>query len=318
LMFGFDGIRINDDVRHLIDGLKVGGLILFRRNIDAPEQVTDLCRSVQQFAADCGQPPLFIAVDQEGGEVARLRKPFTLFPGNPKMTGTADAVEFAETTASELTGIGINMNMAPVLDIAPEGMDSVMINRAFGADPRWVSTLGTTVIRELQQRNIMAVGKHFPGIGRTTLDSHLDLPELDIDPDVMEKADLLPFRAAIDSGVSAMMMSHVRYGKIDSQWPASLSGALAGRLLRGKMGFDGVVMTDDLDMGAIANHYDMETVITRVVEADIDIAMICHRSRKMETAFEVLLNRARTSGAEKDKMMGSVKRIMRLKEKYLR
>jgi len=317
LMIGFDGTEIDADLRFLIDTLKIGGIILFSRNIESSEQIRRLTQSVQDHAGACGLPPLFISIDQEGGQVARLKPPFTQFPGNPRMTGDADAARFAEVTASELSGIGINMNMAPVLDVAPEGFQSVMADRVFGHDPQWVARLGGVVIQGLQRRNVMAVAKHFPGIGRTRLDSHMDLPDLDIDPGVLMDTDLVPFRAAVAQGVSGIMLSHIRYPKIDPRWPASLSRAIAKDLLRGHVGYTGVVITDDLDMGAIEKHYDIRAAIGQVLWADIDIALICHRSPKIETACEEIRRRLRDSTELRDRGLNSARRILSLKERFM-
>ena len=154
LMVGFSGTRINDELRFLIQTLRVGGIILFARNLETPEQIKTLCTSAQIFAGKCGQPALFISIDQEGGAVARLKSQFTQFPGNPEMADEADAVRFAQVTATELSELGVNMNMAPVLDVIPGTGDSIMSTRAFGRDPLWVSRLGTAVIRHFQQNRI--------------------------------------------------------------------------------------------------------------------------------------------------------------------
>ncbi|MDX9818902.1 MAG: beta-N-acetylhexosaminidase [Desulfococcus multivorans] len=289
LMVGFDGTTFNAELKFLIEDLKVGGIILFARNIESPAQVAELCRSVQVCANGCGQPPLFIAVDQEGGLVARLKRPFTEFPGNAAMTGVEDADHFAAVTAAELKSVGINMNMAPVLDVAPLGFGSVMEGRAFGHDPAWVARLGCHVIKGLQAGGIMAVAKHFPGIGRTLLDSHLALPMVDLDPTDIETVDLPPFVAAVEASVSGVMLSHILYRKIDPKWPASLSVRIARDLLRSRMGFGGLVLTDDLDMGAVNRHFGISEIIQRIVLADIDIALICHKSPKIVQAYENLV-----------------------------
>lgn len=135
LMAGFDGTTLNADLKFLINRLKAGGIILFSRNLDAPDQIKQLCDEIQNYARRCGQPPLFIAVDQEGGQVARLKEPFTQFPGNPYMKSEEDAIHFAQVTATELTRVGINMNMAPVMDVASGEINSIMAQRAFGGDP---------------------------------------------------------------------------------------------------------------------------------------------------------------------------------------
>jgi beta-N-acetylhexosaminidase len=317
LMVGFDGTGLNNELKFMIQHLHVGGVILFSRNISAPEQVRDLCASIQNHAHACGEPPLFISIDQEGGVVARLKKPFTEFAGNPHMAGIEDAVEFAGTSARELTMSGINMNMAPVMDVAFDPEKSIMSDRAFGEDPAWVAELGTAVIENLQQGRVLSVSKHFPGIGRTTLDSHLDLPFLNTDAETMTTSDLLPFAAAIAHDVAGVMLSHVCYQQMDDQWPASLSEIIARDLLRHQMGFNGLVITDDLDMGAIRKHYDMATVMQRILISEIDIALICHRSRAMEDAFDAIMAFQKKSPSNREMCRRSLERIMQAKERYL-
>jgi len=317
LMVGFDGLTCDADLEVLIRQLKVGGLILFSRNLDTRQQIIELCRKSQEIARSAGHPPLLIAIDQEGGEVARLRAPFTEFPGNPHMTSESDAEDFGRVTAGELSELGINMNMAPVMDIAPENFQSIMAGRAFGSDPQWVSRLGTVVIRALQENGVMAVAKHFPGIGRTTLDSHLDLPVLDTDESELDAYDLIPFYAAIAADAAGFMLSHIRYTGVDPKWPASLSEAIARDLLRQTMGYNGVVMTDDLDMGAIRNHFDIRTSTKQILAADIDIALICHRSPDMETVYEIIYNSLKHSEDLRKRGEVSANRILSLKQKYL-
>ena len=318
LMAGFDGTDFNDDLKFLIDTLQVGGLILFSRNLDTPEQIRQLCRDCQEYAGRCGLPPLFISIDQEGGSVARLKPPFTQFPGNSAMKHPRDAVDFARATAMELKHMGINMNMAPVLDIAPEGVKSIMAGRAFGSDPQWVSRMGMTVIDQLQRRGIMAVAKHFPGIGRTVLDSHLALPDLEIDAKTLAEFDLIPFNAAIAGNVAGIMLSHIRYTGIDPVWPASLSPAITADLLRRKMGYNGIVMTDDLDMGAIKPNHDIDTAIDQILIADVDIALICHKGPDIEAACEKIRKTLADDANLRQMARRSVDRILRLKSAYLK
>lgn len=290
LMVGFDGIALDDTLKFLIDTIKVGGIILFSRNMGSPRQVQDLCGNAQNYARQCGQPPLFIGIDQEGGVVARLKPPFTQFQGNPHMVKEADAAHFAQTTANELNQIGVNMNMAPVLDVLPDKGDSVMKDRAFGNTPEYVASMGKTVIDVFQQNHIMAVAKHFPGIGRTVLDSHLDLPDLETDSDELASRDMMPFQSAIDTGVTGIMLSHIRYQSLDPQWPASLSPLITDEILRQKMGFQSLILTDDLDMGAIAKHYELPQIINQCLAATVDILLICHPGPKIERAFHHILD----------------------------
>lgn len=316
IMAGFAGTTLNDDLRFLIGELKVGGIILFAINIENPAQLTSLCESAQAYALACGQPELLIAVDQEGGQVARLREPFTLFPGGaPAMKTKADAENFGHVTAKELAGVGINMDMAPVLDVTDPDIDSVMKGRSFGDDPERVAELGCAVIDSLQGGGVMAVAKHFPGIGRTTLDSHFHLPRLDASEESLSTVDLSPFRAAIGRNVSGIMLSHILYSRMDDRWPASLSVKIAKELLREKMGYDGVLITDDLDMKAI--RLEIETVVERILAAHIDITLICHKGPNIEKAFRLIRKGHAQSPEARRNGLASVERIMALKAKYL-
>ena len=317
LMVGFEGQRFNADLEHLIGDLKVGGIILFSQNTETPAQVKKLCDAVQDCARIHHQPPLMVAIDQEGGQVARLKEPFSQFPGNPAMKDVKDAVFFADTTAAELTQAGINMNLAPVMDVAPREISSIMAARAFGHDAEWVSKMGLTVISHLQQRRIMAVAKHFPGIGRTVADSHVDLPSCEHSLSELKSCDLIPFADSIANKVAGIMLSHVIYPRIDAQWPASLSKKIAQNLLREQMGFSGVSMTDDLDMGAITKHYDIRTAVRQILRAGIDMILVCHKGPNIAIAYEQILDGLSRCGDVRDMGIASVKRIMALKKKYL-
>ena len=316
LMTGFDGTEFNHELEFLIGRLNVGGIILFARNIQTPPQVKKLCRDAQEYAASCGLPPLFIAVDQEGGIVARLKEGFTLFPqGNPFITTPEAARHFAVTTAREMRGVGLNMDMAPVLDAEPEGFSGIMHERVFRGDVTRVAELGGVIVDTLQEHNVMAVGKHFPGIGRTTLDSHLDLPCLDTPVEALERTDLVPFRQAIRQDVSGIMLSHIIYSSLDNRWPASLSEKIARDLLRHRMGYDKLVLTDDLDMKAI--RHDIPVVIQRILAAEIDVVLICHQGPNIERAFSEIVKSLSSSSADRDKGLASLERILAAKRRFL-
>ena len=317
IMVGFVGTEINADLRYLIKTLRIGGIILFRRNLESPDQIRRLCQDAQSYASKCDLAPLFIAVDQEGGCVSRLPEPYSQFEGNPSIRNDEDAHRFADITGSELIDAGFNMNMAPVLDIAPTDCNSIMAERAFGADPEWVAHMGSLVIEGFRNRRIIPVAKHFPGIGRTVLDSHEELPRLKTDLDGLAAFDLVPFQKAIEQQVEGIMLSHIIYDGLDAEWPASLSRRICSDLLRSKLGFHGVVLTDDLDMGAISENFDILTAVDRIMAAEIDIALICHSIEKMTSAFEKMLDRLSRSAALKENANASYRRIMRLKRNYL-
>ena len=315
LMLGFDGTRFNTDLETIIHRFQAGGIILFRQNIVSPAQVARLCADAQSFAASCGQPPLFIAVDQEGGVVSRLPEPFTQFDGNPCIRTREAARAFARITARELQRVGINMNLAPVMDVVSDHTDSIMKSRAFPGGAQAVADLGTTVIQTLQSFGVMAVAKHFPGIGRTRLDSHHLLPVLDAAPAELEAVDLIPFEAAVRANVSGIMVSHILCAQLDPRWQASLSVTIARDMIRQDLGFNGLVLTDDLDMKAI--HHDMDTCMGRILAAGIDLALVCHQGPNIESAFNALARRLETDQNAWDRGQASVERIYRYKAMYL-
>jgi len=317
LIVGFEGTELSDEAKALIADLSIGGIILFSQNLETPEQIRRLCTAAQEYATACGLPPLFIAIDQEGGQVARLKEPFTRFPGNAAMSGTADAVHFGRVTATELGSLGINMNMAPVMDVAFKP-DSIMVQRSFGSSPRQVSRMGAAIIDALQHNGIMAVAKHFPGIGRTTLDSHLDRPVLDTGWDQLAESDLLPFETAARHDVCGIMLSHILYRGIDPHWPASLSAKITRDILRRRMQYKGLVMTDDLDMGAINKYCGIDTAMARLLAADIDLALICHRGPNIRRAYEILLKKLGRSATMRERGLETARRILTAKRKYLK
>jgi beta-N-acetylhexosaminidase len=314
LMVGFDGKALNADLKFLIGEMKVGGIIFFSRNLGHPDEIRQLSCDAQDYAKSSGQPPLLIAIDQEGGQVARLKAPFfSEFPGNPAMKTQDEATHFARVTASELRTIGVNMNYAPVLDVTRPDVPGIMAGRSFGNDPHHVAALGMAVIQTLEENSILSVAKHFPGIGRTILDSHLDLPVVKEDFATLNACDLVPFQAAIQSRVSGIMLSHILYEKLDPNWPASLSVAIARDLLRIRMGYTGLVMTDDLDMGAITRHYPLAAAVYQALSSEIDQILICHKSPAIEEAFEQIQKRIRDDESINDLCDRSVQRILTAK-----
>lgn len=316
LMAGFHGTAFDAALEGLIVGLHLGGLILFKRNLLCPDQIARLCQSVQACARSCGLPPLLIAIDQEGGPVARLGPPFTRFAGNLSMEDEADADRFAAITAAELSAVGITMNLAPVLDVVPEGFPGVMAGRVFAGGPNRVARLGCAVIEGLQRRGLMAVAKHFPGIGRTSLDSHVDRPELHVGQALLEAFDLIPFQAAVKCEVAGIMLAHVLYPALDPTWPASLSRRIATGLLRKRMGYTGIVMTDDLEMGAIERCGGLDWAFGGLLQAEVDMALVCHTREKIERASRFMARASASSQRGRQAAERSVGRILAVKERY--
>lgn len=272
---GFDGTSIPPEVRAIAREFDLGGVILFARNVESPEQVAEIAVDAQQMARDL---PLWVGVDQEGGRVARIRQPLTEWPPMAAL-GRADdealAARFASAMAAELAALGVSIDFAPVLDVLTNPRNPAIGDRALAGRPDAVARLGAAIVRGLQEGGIAACGKHFPGHGDTGVDSHLDLPVLEHSPDRLEAVDFVPFRAAIDAGVAAIMTGHLLVPALDDANPATLSRAIVTGVLRGRVGFDGLVFTDDLDMKAISGRTSRESAVTAAIGAGCDVALMC-------------------------------------------
>ena len=284
LMVGIPGPRLDPVARELVRDLRVGGVILFARNLEGPEQVWELTRDLQQEALALGGPPLLIAVDQEGGLVQRLKAPFTLIPKARELGTRASpgqVEDLARSVARELALVGINMNLAPVLDVARDP-NCPQWERSFSPDPEQVAAFGEAAIRGFLAGGVLPVAKHFPGLGDTTLDSHQVLPTAQ-SPDPERETDLLPFRRAVAAGTPAVMTAHLHVLAWDVR-PATLSPVALTTWLRGRLGFQGVILTDDLEMGAIANETRVPEAARQALGAGADLLLIC---TNWESAWEV-------------------------------
>jgi beta-N-acetylhexosaminidase len=274
-MAGIAGARVDQAARELVRELKVGGVILFARNLEDPEQIWELTRELQQETRASEDLPLLIAVDQEGGPVQRLQAPFTLIPPARELglSSTPDQVEaLARTVGRELALVGINLNLAPVLDVARTPR-CPQWERSFGSDPEKVAALGEAVIRGFLQEKVLPVAKHFPGLGDTSVDSHQVLPTAQ-DPDPERATDLLPFRRAVAAGTPAIMTAHLQVPAWDGR-PATLSPAALQDRLRQGLGFQGVIITDDLEMGAIAGATAVPDAAGQALAAGADLLLVC-------------------------------------------
>ena len=276
LMVGLPGPRMDAVAREMVRDLQVGGIILFARNIETPEQVWELCRNLQQEALAATGRPLLISVDQEGGPVQRLKAPFTIIPPARKLglEATLPEVEaLAWQTARELHLVGINVNLAPVLDVA-RGPDCPLWERSYGQDPEWVAQMGTAAIRGYLAGGVLPVAKHFPGLGDTRVDSHLDLP-VSQSGDPAREVDMVPFRRAVAAGAPLIMTAHLMVPEWDSR-AATLSPVILQEKLRRGLGFEGVIITDDLEMGAIATRQAAPEGARAALGAGADLLLICN------------------------------------------
>jgi beta-N-acetylhexosaminidase len=320
-MGGMPGPELDPETARIIKEYHLGGIILFKRNITNPIQLARLCRDIQRVSLSSSGIPLFLAIDQEGGRVARLEEPFTRFPGNAAIGESPDpessALEFAGTTARELSLVGLNMNMAPVLDIANPDMDPHLAGRSFSGDTTRVAALGRTVITTMQHAKIMAVGKHFPGLGKSDRDPHRRLPTVNASLEEMESIHLFPFASAIESGVSAIMSSHAVYPALDPGVPGTLSRKIITELLRNKMGFKGLVISDDLEMGAIEEHAGLPEGAADAFEAGVDILLICKDQSLLVQTIEYLRNKMLREEISCERLHESLRRIAETKKRFL-
>ena len=317
-MVGFEGTTLNAETEDLIRNHHIGGLILFGRNYENPEQLHHLIQDLQAVAQSSPSGlPLFISVDQEGGKVARLKTPFTDYPSLCCL-GEAEskdlAYRFARALARELSDVGINMDYAPVLDVHTNPQNPIIGDRAFSTDPEWTAQLGIEFLRGFKDEGMIPVGKHFPGHGDTLLDSHLDLPYVERPAEILEAVELLPFRKTIACGLPVIMTAHVIYTAWDSKLPATFSPKILQNLLRKELGFEGIIISDDLEMKAVEKHYSFDAFPRMGVEAGVDVFLICHDQEKIRALHERLTREVETGAILHARINASVDRITALKQ----
>ena len=321
LLVGFAGPEASAELKELLREHAVGGVVLFARNVEGPEQVAELVREIQAVARDAGhESPLLVAVDQEGGRVLRLRRPWTEWPPLRALgrTGSEDlAARMGRGLARELLACGIRFDLAPVLDVDTNPHNPVIGDRSFGDDPDLVGRMGAAMIQAMQSAGLAACAKHFPGHGDTTVDSHHDLPVVAHVRSRLEDVELRPFRAAIAGGVASIMTAHVLVPELDEELPASMSRPTVTGLLREAMGFRGVVVADDLEMKAVAERWPMGEVAVRAASAGVDLIPICSRHDLQVEAAEALVHAVEDERISWKAMESSLSRIRRLKEAFV-
>ncbi len=293
---GFAGPTISTELRALVREFDLGGAVLFKRNVEEPGQVAELTHELRGLS----ETPLWVAVDQEGGRVARLRAPFTEFPPVATLGRAGDrhlASLFAKALATELRAVGVTFDFAPVLDVGTNVSNPVIGDRALSADAGVVSEYGRIIIDALQAEQIAACAKHFPGHGDTSVDSHLDLPVVEHSPDRLAAVELRPFREAIAAGVASVMVGHLLVPCFDDQRASSLSPAIVGGLLRADLGFDGLVVTDDfVEMKAITDRDTIEVAAVQAVRAGCDVVLVCGSDHDQHARVIEALIRAAEQG----------------------
>jgi beta-N-acetylhexosaminidase len=313
------------ELRSLAREFQLGGVILFARNIEAPEQVVELSHDVQSLAS---ATPLWVSVDQEGGRVARLRAPFTEWPPMAVLGRAGDvtlASRFAAALAAELRAVGITLDYAPVLDIHTNPRNLVIGDRALAEDAAMVGRLGAAIVRGLQDNGVAACGKHFPGHGDTSVDSHFELPLVEHPPDRIRRVECVPFRDAIAADVAFIMTAHVLVPSLDEDRPATLSRRIVYDLLRDELNFEGVILSDDLEMKAIAATYSVPDAAVQAIAAGCDAVLVCRhlvedRSRDIEAqaaVLEALVHAVEGGTIPYKRLEDALARNRRAKERFL-
>jgi beta-N-acetylhexosaminidase len=318
LIGSLPGKTITPEIRSLAHEFSLGGVIFFGRNIEVPEQVAELSLDVQTLGSGL---PLWVSVDQEGGRVARLKAPFTVWPPMAVLGRSGDAAlagRFAAALAAELRAVGITLDYAPVLDIHTNPKNPVIGDRALAEDADSVARLGAAIIRALQESGVAACGKHFPGHGDTSVDSHLELPLVEHPPDRIRRVEFVPFREAIKAGVAFIMTAHVLVPSLDEEKPATLSPRVVQALLREELGYPGVILSDDLEMKAIAKSYTVPEAAVEAIAAGCDGLLICSGDANIQAAtLEALVYAVEEGTIPYKRLEDALVRLRRAKERFL-
>jgi len=318
LIGSLPGQTITPEMKSLAREFGLGGVILFSRNIEAPEQVAELAHDARQL--DPAVPP-WVSVDQEGGRVARLKAPFTEWPPMAVLGRRGDealARRFAGALAAELRAVGITLDYAPVLDIHTNPKNPVIGDRALADDADLVARLGEAIVRGLQDNGVAACGKHFPGHGDTSVDSHLDLPLVEHPPDRIRRVECVPFRAAIRADVAFIMTAHVLVPALDQERPATLSPRIVQAVLRDELGYRGVILSDDLEMKAIAQSYEVPEAAVQAVMAGCDALLVCSGEADVQAAtLEALVHAVEDGRIAYKRIEDALTRLRRAKERFL-
>ena len=315
VMIGIQGTKVDDDSLYMLHQFHMGGVILFDRNMKSPEQVKQLTSDLQAQSNE--KVPLFIGIDEEGGDVVRMAEKLTPPPSQKEIGATGD-IEQAKTwaikTAKSLKDMGINVNFAPVADVGSND------KRSYSTDTNTVIDFVRAATKGYQQENIIYSLKHFPGIGKGKVDSHIDSSSIDVVKEVLMTEDILPFKTIIDENEPNdyfILVSHLKYPALDEEYPASLSSKIMTDLLRNELGYKGIIITDDMEMGAVANHNDFRSIGVKAIKAGADIVLVCHEYQHQQEVYLGLLDAVNSGEISQERIDESVKRIIKVKLLHL-
>lgn len=317
LTVGFEGTRLPIPLIGALTKGDVGGVILFSRNFESRAQIESLIAQIHAIASPY---PIWVGVDQEGGKVQRIGASLGSEPIEAAMaiaqTTPEHAYDVARRTGNDLKSLGFDINFAPVLDIHTNPDNPIIASRAFGTTPEQVETFALPTMRGLMDAGVVPCGKHFPGHGDTSVDSHTDLPEIRHGMERLNDVELRPFKAAIDAGLPMIMSAHIVMRGLGEQYPATLSPLVMTELLRGKLGFDGVIVSDDLEMDAIIDRFSTLKAVILGLKAGVDMFLICKSQYLWLPLAKQLLKAAQDDASLADRILASADRILRLKKQH--
>lgn len=314
MMFGFHGTTTNDDINWMLETCHMGGIILFDRNMENKAQVKTLISALQNDR----KIPLFFAVDEEGGRVSRMAHDLTPPLSQKEIGSTGDSAQAynsANAIAQELKNMGFNVNFAPVADVGTPDM------RSFSDDANVVAEFVSQAAKGYEDAGIFYCLKHFPGIGLWNIDSHKDIETINCDRNTFDTIDLVPFKKIIsenDNSKFMVMVSHYKYTAFDAENSATLSPAVMTDLLRNELGFKGVVITDDLNMGAVSKYHDEKSLSVASVKAGADIILSCHEYEKQRKMYEGILDAVKSGEISEDRINDSVRRVLKMKSALMK
>ncbi|MEK4111182.1 beta-N-acetylhexosaminidase [Paenibacillus sp. DS2363] len=318
ILAGVQGTTLDDQAKQMITDQKVGGIIFYANNVSTLEGTAKFVQSIKE-ANQSNPVPIFMSVDQEGGKVSRMPETVESIPSSRKVGETKDsalAETMGELLARQVQLADFNVDFAPVLDVNSNPKNPVIGDRSFGSSAELVSHMGIAEMKGLRNEGIIPVVKHFPGHGDTSVDSHLDLPVVNKTEKQLAELEWIPFQAAVKEQVEAVMVAHILFPKLDPDHPASLSDVIIGEHLRGKFNYDGVVITDDLSMGAIAKNYKLDQAALATVKAGSDILLVAHSYESAKTIFDTLISAVKSGKITESRIDESVYRILALKQQY--
>lgn len=321
MMIGISGKSLTADEKKFIIENDISGVTLFGRNVESPEQVHALCSEIQDLRHQMqNKVPLFIGIDMEGGRVARLKAPFTVWPPM-KMLGVADnptlSFQVSQTMGAELKAFGINLDYSPCVDVLTNPKNTVIGDRAISSDPEMVAKHASALVRGFLKSEVIACAKHFPGHGNTLIDSHEDLPIEESDLKRLEEIELIPFKRAFKARIDMVMTSHIRFSKIDPTWPVTLSEIFIKKILRQDCRFRGLVISDDLGMKAMTKHYSVEEIPVRAIEAGVEILLYCNEFETPPIALDSLISATAQGRLNKDEVAATAAKILKFKKETI-